>query len=138
MEKTASAERQARVKKRRPPRAWVGMAKPPDPSELLGPRGLTAEVLRGDDEEVPIHRGSAPPPESDSISPVRQSSDSAPLRDWRFYWDLLSEDRRARILSVIAARLARPRMVVALSTWTRTRVSAGALTSGGGGRIRPR
>jgi len=94
------------VKKRRPPRAWVGMAKPPDPAELLGPRGLTAEVLRGDDEEVPIHRGSAPPPESDSITPVRQSSDSAPLRDWRFYWDLLSEDRRARILSVIAARLA--------------------------------
>src|SRR5439155_13296878 len=53
--------RAASVKKRRPPRAWVGAAKPPDPSELLGPRGLTTEVLRGD-EEVPIQRGSAPPP----------------------------------------------------------------------------
>jgi tRNA (guanosine-2'-O-)-methyltransferase len=96
------------VKKRRPPRAWVGAAKPPDPAELGGPRGLTAEVLRGDgevSENAPDSRGSAPPPDSDRFMPVRQPSDSAPLRDWRFYWDLLSEDRRARILSVIAARL---------------------------------
>src|SRR6266852_3105831 len=51
----------ASVKKRRPPRAWVGAAKPPDPAELLGPRGLTAEVLRGDEEVLPLQRGSAPP-----------------------------------------------------------------------------
>ena len=96
------------VKKRRPPRAWVGSANPPDPADLLGPRGLTAEVLRGADElseNDSLLRGSAPPPESDSIIPVRQPNDSAPLRDWHFYWSLLSEERKARILSVIAARL---------------------------------
>jgi len=98
------------VKKRRPPRAWVGEAKPPDPSALLGPRGLTAEVLRGDfdsdlEEKVsPCSRGSAAPPDSNDTAGVRQSSDSGPL-DWRFYWNLLSDDRRARILSVISARL---------------------------------
>jgi len=93
------------VKKRRPPRAWVGAAKPPDPAELLGPRGLTAEVLRGDFEDDRYYRGSAPPPESDHSTRVRQPNDSATLRDWRFYWNLLSDDRKARILSVISARL---------------------------------
>ena len=69
-------------------------------------RAVAAELLRGDFDELSTTRGPLPPPISDSIKSVRQSSDSAPLRDWRFYWDLLSEDRRARILSVIAARLA--------------------------------
>jgi tRNA (guanosine-2'-O-)-methyltransferase len=86
----------------------VGAAKPPDPSELLGPRGLTAEVLRGDfdvdENDAAYSRGSAPPPDSDRSARVRQSSDSRHL-DWRFYWNLLSDDRKARILSVISARL---------------------------------
>jgi tRNA (guanosine-2'-O-)-methyltransferase len=94
------------VKRRRPPRAWIGAATPPDPAELLGPRGLTAEVLRGDEDEVPIQRGSAPPPESDHSTPVRQPNDSKHLRGWHFYWSLFTKDRQDRILSVIAARLA--------------------------------
>jgi tRNA (guanosine-2'-O-)-methyltransferase len=91
------------VKKRRPPRAWVGAANPPEP-DLLGPRGLTAEVLRGDFDD-PSYRGSAPPPDSDDSTLVRQPNDSAGLRDWHFYWDLLTDERRARIVSVVSARL---------------------------------
>jgi tRNA (guanosine-2'-O-)-methyltransferase len=70
------------MKKRRPPRAWTGTPGPIDADELGGPRGLTTEVLRGEEESPP---GDA--------------------RDWRFYWDLFTEERKARILSVIAARL---------------------------------
>lgn len=93
---------------KRPPRAWVGPATPPDPDELLGPRGLTPEVLRAEIEEseAPYSRGSAPPPDSDHITRVRQSNDSRGLRDWRFYWDLLTDERKARILAVVYARLA--------------------------------
>ncbi|MCA1828921.1 MAG: TrmH family RNA methyltransferase [Myxococcales bacterium] len=71
------------MKKRRPPRAWIAAARPPDPAELLGPRGLTAEVLCGE---------------------LNDSAHLAP-RGWRFYWNLLSDERKSRILSVIAARL---------------------------------
>lgn len=92
------------MKKRRPPRAWVGAASPPDPADLLGPHGLTAEVLRGDFDDA-YYRGSAPPPDSDDSTRVRQPSDSTHLRDWHFYWDLFTEDRKARILSVVSARL---------------------------------
>ena len=67
--------------RRRPPRPWIGPVKPVDPDDLGGPRGLTEEVLRGE------------PPEP------------APQGDPRFYWSLLSEERRARIESVVAARL---------------------------------
>lgn len=88
------------MKKRRPPRAWMGTPGLPDPLGLGGPRGLTEEVLRGDDESAALYRGSASPPESDSITRVRH-----PSRDWRFYWDLLSADRKARILAVVEARL---------------------------------
>ena len=91
--------------RRRPPRAWVSAATPPDPADLLGPRGLTADVLRGDDENAPSSRGSAPPPDSDDITRVRHPNESATLRDWRFYWNLLTEDRKSRILKVIEARL---------------------------------
>src|SRR4051812_15300629 len=70
------------MKKRRPPRAWTGTPGPVNADELGGPRGLTAGVLRGDDV----------PAEADA-------------RDWRFYWDLFTEERKARILTVISARL---------------------------------
>jgi tRNA (guanosine-2'-O-)-methyltransferase len=66
---------------RRPPRPWVGPAKPVDPAELTGPRGLTEDVLRADDT-AEAAEGSA-----------------------QFYWSLLTEDRKARIESVVGARL---------------------------------
>jgi tRNA (guanosine-2'-O-)-methyltransferase len=70
------------VSPRRPVRAWVG--KPHnDPAELLGPRGLTEEVLGGE-EEV-----SGPEPEGDEA----------------FWESLLTPQRLARIEAVIAARL---------------------------------
>ena len=97
------------MSRRRPPRAWTGTPGAPDPAELCGPRGLTAEVLRGDDEDAPatqsensrdsLYQGSAAPPDSDPVKRGRQS------RDWRFYWSLLTPERKARILGVVAARL---------------------------------
>jgi tRNA (guanosine-2'-O-)-methyltransferase len=75
-----------------------------DPEELVGPRGLTEELLRGsyDDEfpEVPITRGSRAPPRSDHAPGLRQPSDSAD-----FYWSLLTPERQSRIQSVVDARL---------------------------------
>ena len=71
------------MKKRRPPRAWTGTPGPVDPADLGGPRGLTAELLRGDFD-----------------------AEAAPEKaDWKFFWDLLTPERQARILSVIEARL---------------------------------
>ena len=67
---------------RRQVRAWVG--KPhTDPQELAGPRGLTEEVLRGED---PLE---GPDPEGDDA----------------FWESLLTPQRLARIDAVIAARL---------------------------------
>ena len=68
---------------RRPPRAWIGEPRPVDPAELAGPRGLIREVLDAGEE-------------------LRD----APEGDAAFYWSLLTEARRARILGVIEARLA--------------------------------
>jgi len=66
---------------RRPVRAWVG--KPhTDPAELAGPRGLTEDVLRGDEDE----RGGA-------------EGDDA------FWESLLTPQRLARIDAVVSARL---------------------------------
>ena len=67
---------------RRPPRPWPRPPAPPDPGELLGPRGLTPEVLESDGE-----------PE-----------EAAP-QDAAFYWSLLTPERQARIQSVVDARL---------------------------------
>ncbi len=67
---------------RRPPRPWVGAPRAVDPTELLGPRGLTEEVLRGEDAEP-----------------------SATPRSAQFYWSLLTPERRDRIQSVVDARL---------------------------------
>jgi tRNA (guanosine-2'-O-)-methyltransferase len=66
---------------RRPVRAWVG--KPhTDPAELIGPHGLTEDVLRG---------------EQDDVDPA-EGSDA-------FWESLLTTQRLARIDAVIAARL---------------------------------
>jgi len=70
------------VTPRRPPRPWVGTARPVDPSELGGPRGLTEEVLRGEEPGAPAPAGSP-----------------------AFYWSLLTPERQARIQSVVDARL---------------------------------
>jgi tRNA (guanosine-2'-O-)-methyltransferase len=70
------------MRKRRPPRAWTGTPGPADPQDLIGPRGLTAEVLRGD------------PPDFKDLH-----------KDAAFYWALLTPERQARILSVVGARL---------------------------------
>ena len=60
----------------------MGPVSPVDPAELLGPRGLTEEVLREDE------RGG--------------EAAHAPAR---FYWSLLTAERQARIESVVEARL---------------------------------
>jgi tRNA (guanosine-2'-O-)-methyltransferase len=73
------------VSRRRPPRAWVGTHLPADPSELLGPRGLTQELLEG---------------------PEEPAGENDPAHDRAaFYWSLLSDERKARIESVVASRL---------------------------------
>jgi tRNA (guanosine-2'-O-)-methyltransferase len=59
---------------------------PSDPSELLGPRGLIPEVLAANADE----------PEE---GPSPAEGDAA------FYWGLLTEERKARIESVVASRL---------------------------------
>jgi tRNA (guanosine-2'-O-)-methyltransferase len=70
------------LSRRRPPRPWVGTVTPIDPAELSGPRGLTEEVLRRDERDA------------DAIP--------APAG---FYWSLLTAERKARIESVVEARL---------------------------------
>ena len=68
---------------RRPPRAWIGSPRPVDAQELLGPRGLTEDVLRDD-----------------------EAAANAELdHDARFWWAQLTPRRRARIESVVSARL---------------------------------
>lgn len=71
----------------RPPRAWLGEARPVDPAELVGPRGLVPEVLQGEEPEPP------------AAAPAQAEADA-------FHRSLLTEARRARIESVVAARLA--------------------------------
>lgn len=81
------------MRRRRPPRAWLGTPGAPDPAELSGPAGLTAEVLRGDGDSGDAGQDPASPPPASAV------------RDWRFYWSLLTPERQARILAVVEARL---------------------------------
>lgn len=78
--------------RRRAPRAWLGAPRLVDPSELLGPRGLTQDVLEGkgldDLEDGP-----------EVAATFNLDGDDA------FYASLLTEQRRARIESVVASRL---------------------------------
>jgi tRNA (guanosine-2'-O-)-methyltransferase len=53
-----------------------------DPADLVGPRGLTEEVLRGDEPDIDGPEGPA-----------------------GFYWNLMTPERQARIQSVVDARL---------------------------------
>jgi tRNA (guanosine-2'-O-)-methyltransferase len=102
------------MKKRRPPRAWIGTPGLPDPAELTGPRGLTAEVLRGEDNENENENDNENENETATANATTRTrttartttnTSSSALRDWRFYWSLLTPERQARILAVIAARL---------------------------------
>ncbi len=70
------------MSRRRPPRPWIGQAAPVDATELAGPRGLTEDVLRGEDAGLPPPAASA-----------------------EFYWSLLTPERRRRIESVVESRL---------------------------------
>ena len=87
---------------RRPVRAWVGKPAIVDPAELVGPRGLTEEVLRGDDDAGIV--GAAP--DGAAESPGEAAAGDA------FYRSLLTEARLARIESVIAARLSSVTLVL--------------------------
>ena len=69
------------MSRRRPPRSWPGPVRPVDPADLVGPRGLTEEVLREDCCDAP---------------------ESGPAQ---FFWSLLTTERRTRIQSVVDARL---------------------------------
>ncbi len=60
----------------------MGPVTPVDPADLLGPRGLTEDVLRGDERDGEAAHAPA-----------------------RFYWSLLTAERKARIESVVEARL---------------------------------
>ncbi|HXN55964.1 MAG TPA: RNA methyltransferase [Myxococcales bacterium] len=83
------------MSRRRPVRAWLGTPAPVDPAELLGPRGLTEEVLRGDGADD---------------AEVAEGADEGPAD--AFYGSLLTGARLARIESVIAARLASVTLVL--------------------------
>ena len=78
--------------RRRPPRAWLGVPRPVDPAELLGPRGLTADVLAG--------RSADGLEEAD----VEGTEEPEGLDD-AFYASLITAQRLSRIEAVIAARL---------------------------------
>ena len=70
------------TRRRRPVRYWPAQPGPIDPSELCGPKGLIPDVM------------------------VEQEATPAePDREDAFWLSLLSESRRARIDSVVAARL---------------------------------
>jgi tRNA (guanosine-2'-O-)-methyltransferase len=93
---------------RRPVRAWVGTPAPVDPAELVGPRGLTAEVLAGDDldaERDPDLDAERDPDAACDREPGAEPRALDPVRDAAFWWPLLSDARRARIESVVDARL---------------------------------
>ena len=77
--------------RKRAPRAWLGEPRLVDPSELLGPRGLTQDVLDG--------KGLDDLDDAPGEASANKSGDDA------FYASLLTEQRRARIEAVIAARL---------------------------------
>ena len=93
--------------RRRPPRAWIGVPKSVDPSELLGPRGLTEDVLAGteeaddqaDDMEELEEKGNPAVALSDPAANAAQLAADA------FHRSLLSQERLARIESVIETRL---------------------------------
>ena len=90
------------MSKRRVTRAWLGEARPVDPGELLGPRGLVAGlVAEGEREGEPASEGEG--------GGVDESGDerAGPTQAERdaFHRSMLTDARLARIESVISARL---------------------------------
>ena len=95
---------------RRPPRAWIGAPKPVDPHELLGPRGLTQELL--DEPDLTPENGSenGEPSSEGASSKIVAKDNHSPAAGFpseldRFHRSLLTDARLARIESVIQARL---------------------------------
>jgi len=108
------------MSRRRPPRAWIGAPRPVDPAELLGPRGLTQELLEEPEEpeaadanwfatQTIVKGNQSLPGHADPSRPTPQArtpdAPSSPSALDAFHKSLLSEQRLARIESVIAARL---------------------------------
>ncbi len=85
-----------RMSRRRPPRAWIGAPRPVNPAELLGPRGLTQELL-----EEPEDLGERPDGgagELVSAAGQSEAGDAPALSALdAFHRSLLSEQRLARI-----------------------------------------
>ncbi len=81
---------------RRPPRAWIGPIRPVDPAELLGPRGLTEELLAEPEDSPEIAADGSQ--QGFAAAPAESAEDA-------FHRSLMSEQRLSRIESVIAARL---------------------------------
>ena len=97
---------------RRPPRAWIGALKPVDPLELVGPRGLTAEVLEepeeleaADDNLVVNVAQRSATSASAAMGATSSAAPGAASELDAFHRSMLSEQRLARIESVILARL---------------------------------
>ena len=83
---------------RRPVRAWLGETLPVDPAELVGPRGLTESVL----QESALEGA----PDGALEGALDSAADEPALAgDAAFFWSLLTDQRKARIDAVIAARL---------------------------------
>ncbi len=95
--------------RRRPVRAWIGTPPPVDPAELVGPRGLTADVLAAPLEED--GRAADPLPQTSRRDPrtspddARRDPRAAAAREADFWWPLLTGARQQRIESVVEARL---------------------------------
>ncbi|MBS2021711.1 MAG: RNA methyltransferase [Deltaproteobacteria bacterium] len=86
------------MKKRRPIRAWLGEARPVDPAELLGPRGLVNEVLTEADTESPADASAG------ELADASEGTSEQARQD-AFHRSLMTDARLARIESVVAARL---------------------------------
>ena len=71
------------TRKRRPIRFWPAVPKPVDPAELIGPRGLVPDVMADEPADAA----------------------EAPGEDEAFWASLLTDARKARIESVVNARL---------------------------------
>ena len=88
---------------RRPPRAWLGVQPPVDPTELLGPRGLTEDVLAGRGVDDLEDDAQGDPRSAAGGAPGPGSADRSV--DDAFFASLITAQRRARIEAVVSARL---------------------------------
>ena len=101
------------MSRRRPVRAWIGTTAAVDPEELVGPRGLTQAVLDEPEDDAGAEAagaeaaggGAASGAATSKAAPGADARDPHTAREAAFWWDLLTPQRQARILSVIDARL---------------------------------